>query len=329
MSKHKVFAIGFSGGLDSLVTAHMLLKQNPQADFILVHFVINNEQELFTSYAAYKLYEYLKNTFDKSRIYFKYVSFLEVDDYKGVIEHLLRQNDKFNASVVSINAGHSDLPHYYGSRNALYLTYLMSISEAFAKTRNYDPKSVELIPVLGIHIHSTYRQYWDTKGSFILVMKQLARLNDMYTVIPEAPILNYTKRQIVQYVAMHKLPYQLTWTCYTPEIIEQTNDKIIARPCKKCQACIEREEAAKGIIADINDYVFEVVVDDIVTNTDVMNVMQREIKAEMNIERTSQKRKRKNKTNTVEQKDKTDIDIVIETTEFAEIENTNMNTSIT
>ena len=47
-----------------------------------------------------------------------------------------------------------------------------------------------------------------------------------------------------------EIPYELTWTCYEPQIEGE-----YYVPCKKCQACVERENAgAKNNLTDINNY---------------------------------------------------------------------------
>ena len=48
-----------------------------------------------------------------------------------------------------------------------------------------------------------------------------------------APFINMTKAEIVKLGLKLKVPYELTWSCYSGG----------EKPCRSCPTCIEREEA--------------------------------------------------------------------------------------
>jgi len=270
----RIYTVAFSGGLDSFVTTHLLLNREQAKDtlFVLVNFDIASEQNQVQQYCATQLYDYLKKQFDKHNIVF---SRPKID---FAIEQLTKQD---------LKAGNEKLPFYVGSRNAVFATMLMSIGEAIANALGLEKQDTAIIPVLGIHKHITYEQYWDTTPAFAAVIKQLAGLNSMYRVQPTFPIINWTKRQIVEYVWRHRLPYQLTWTCYNP-VVDRKDDKVIYRPCKQCQACIERYEAAKDIINQINDY--EIIVP--VTSTNKENADEQKERKTTRAQRTRRSKRK-------------------------------------
>jgi 7-cyano-7-deazaguanine synthase len=64
------------------------------------------------------------------------------------------------------------------------------------------------------------------------------------------PFVEWTKGDIAKYMIEKEIPYELTWTCYEPQI----NGEYYV-PCKVCQACIERENAGvENKIKNINQY---------------------------------------------------------------------------
>ena len=49
----------------------------------------------------------------------------------------------------------------------------------------------------------------------------------------------------------NEIPYELTWTCYEPH---REGEYFV--PCKKCQTCVERENAGlENKLKDINKYI--------------------------------------------------------------------------
>lgn len=67
------------------------------------------------------------------------------------------------------------------------------------------------------------------------------------------PFVEWTKSDIVKYMLGKNIPYELTWTCYEPQI----NEKYYV-PWKVCQACIERENAGiKNNLSSINKYMIK------------------------------------------------------------------------
>jgi 7-cyano-7-deazaguanine synthase len=144
-----------------------------------------------------------------------------------------------------------DLKHYFPCRNLLFASYLATYADYYSTLNNLD----EVYIGLGIHRHECYNQYWDITKDFAENLQNLLSLNYSTKIKVYTPFVNWTKKDIVQMALKLKVPYKKTFTCYEP-IIEETNSKYIIIPCKKCQACIERQHLSG--IEDINDYILEV-----------------------------------------------------------------------
>lgn len=78
--------------------------------------------------------------------------------------------------------------------------------------------------------------YPDCRPAFIKAMNAVSQIANYKHVAVYAPFLNITKGDIARIGKKLKVPYELTWTCY----------KGLAKPCGKCGACTERNEALTG-----------------------------------------------------------------------------------
>lgn len=75
--------------------------------------------------------------------------------------------------------------------------------------------------------------YPDCRPAFIKIMNAASRAANYEKIGIYAPFLNKTKRQIAKIGRKLGVPFELTWTCY----------KGLNKPCGKCGACVERNEA--------------------------------------------------------------------------------------
>ncbi len=83
--------------------------------------------------------------------------------------------------------------------------------------------------------------YPDCRPEFVEKLSELTKIADYIPVEIEAPFLNITKGAIAVIGKNLNIPYKDTWTCY----------KGLEKPCGKCGACQERNEAMK--YAEIED----------------------------------------------------------------------------
>jgi 7-cyano-7-deazaguanine synthase len=80
--------------------------------------------------------------------------------------------------------------------------------------------------------------YPDCRPEFIKKMNAVSRIANYEKIKIHAPFLNLTKKQIAKIGGKLKVPFGETWTCY----------KGLSKPCGKCGACVERQEALLGLI---------------------------------------------------------------------------------
>ena len=162
-----------------------------------------------------------------------------------------------------------ELEYYMPSRNLLFMSLAAVVGEIVAK--DY-PDVHEILLGLGIHKHSEVytRDYWDITPEFAARLQSLLSLNDAIKVSLYAPYTDKYKKDIVLDSIKYGVPYQITWTCYNPDIelhTEEVQNTISGekadvptgtsyRPCGVCESCKERETQAAGTDLDgiINDY---------------------------------------------------------------------------
>ncbi|MCG3709300.1 7-cyano-7-deazaguanine synthase [Aliarcobacter butzleri] len=101
-----------------------------------------------------------------------------------------------------------------------------------------------------VYINILLVPYWDIIADFANAMQNVMSLNNAMKVTVVTPFVDWTKSDIVKYMVEREIPYELTWTCYEPQIESE-----YYVPCKKCQACIERENAGiENSLTNINNY---------------------------------------------------------------------------
>ena len=77
--------------------------------------------------------------------------------------------------------------------------------------------------------------YPDCRPVFIKAMNAAAKIANYKKIRVYAPFLKLTKREIAKIGVRLRVPFQDTWTCYKGQ----------SRPCGKCGACRERQEALR------------------------------------------------------------------------------------
>lgn len=101
---------------------------------------------------------------------------------------------------------------------------LASLAIATAQARGFDQ--------IAVGCNATdYERFPDCRPFFWGVMKQAAAV---YGIGVETPLLQFTKRQIIEEARRLNVPIEMTWSCYSP-----INDT----PCGECLACTTRKQA--------------------------------------------------------------------------------------
>lgn len=152
---------------------------------------------------------------------------------------LLQHSDKdikheSYAEQLSKMGGEGTVDTYVPFRNGL----MLSVATSFAISKNCD------LIFYGAHADdSAGRAYPDCTPEFSQAMNTAIYEGSGKTVKMVAPLLNWTKSEIVGFGLKHNVPYSLTWSCYEGG----------EYACGTCATCIDRLKAfeANGTVDPI------------------------------------------------------------------------------
>lgn len=236
----KLAVVSHSGGLDSTTLMGYMLENGYTIQPINLNY---GQENIVEMKAQSNVTEYFQKKYGKDRVFNTLRLDLTsiINPVQNIIENF-RKNGFKNKKLDEAN-----LKHYFPNRNMLFV----SIAGVFAETLAYFEGLEETTMCIGIHKHTTYKPYWDITTDFAKAIQNVVSLNNAMEVTVATPFVDWTKSDIVKYMVEKEIPYELTWTCYEPQIEGE-----YYVPCKKCQACIERENAGiENNINDINKYV--------------------------------------------------------------------------
>jgi 7-cyano-7-deazaguanine synthase len=116
---------------------------------------------------------------------------------------------------------------YVPGRNIIFLSYALSFAETM------EAKAV----FIGAH-QLDYSNYPDCREDFFAAFRKVINTGTRCGVSGKAleivtPILNYTKKQIVEKGTQLGVPFEYTWSCYRGE----------EKPCGVCESCVFRKKA--------------------------------------------------------------------------------------
>lgn len=238
----KLAIVSHSGGLDSTTLMGYMLENG----YVVQPINLNYGQEnVIEMKAQDNVVNYFQERYGKEKVFDSIKLDLNpiVEPIQSIIENF-RKNGFDNKELDEAN-----LKHYFPNRNLLF----SSIAGVFAETLAYVKALKETTICIGIHKHTTYKPYWDITSDFANAVQNVMNLNDAMKVTVATPFVEWTKSDIVKYMIEKNIPYELTWTCYEPQIEGE-----YYVPCNVCQACIERENAGtKNKISNINEYIIK------------------------------------------------------------------------
>jgi len=209
MSKKAVILL--SGGLDSAVTLYSALSQGFRPDALIFDYGQRHRKEIL---CAKKLAAMNKLKYHIVKI-----------DLSWTRSSL---TDKKIKVPLGRNLKNKDVPStYVAGRNIIFLSYAFSYAESIGSDRVF----------IGAHVED-YSGYPDCRPEFLFNFNQAVNLglkNSRTKIV--APLLDLSKRGIVELGLKLKMPFQYTWSCYTGG----------NRPCGKCDSCRFRAEAFKEL----------------------------------------------------------------------------------
>lgn len=127
---------------------------------------------------------------------------------------------------------------------ATYVPFRNGVFAAIAAAEAYELGCDKV--VLGVHGEN----YPDTSGEFIEYMCQAVYTGTGGRCQLVAPFAYASKADIISTGLQIGVPYELTWSCYDPQYVEEGRQYPV-RPCGKCATCQERADAfAANNIAD-------------------------------------------------------------------------------
>lgn len=235
----KLAVVSHSGGLDSTTLMGYMLENGYTVLPINLNYGQDNIVEMKSQS---NIIEYFQKRYGKDKVSdtLKLDLTAIVNPVQSIIRNF-RKNGFKNTELDEAN-----LKHYFPNRNMLFV----SIAAVFAETLAYFEGLEETTVCIGIHKHTTYKPYWDITVDFANAVQNVVSLNNAINVTVATPFVEWTKSDIVRYMVEKEMPYELTWTCYEPQI-----EGKYYMPCKTCQACVERENAgARNKINNINNY---------------------------------------------------------------------------
>ena len=125
--------------------------------------------------------------------------------------------------------GKSIPPTYVPSRNLIFLSFAASYAEVIgAKAIFIGANSID------------FSGYPDCRPDFFRAFQKVSRLGtkvgrEEKSIKILTPLINKSKKEIIELGKKLKVPFQLTWSCY----------KGGKRPCGRCDSCLLREKGFK------------------------------------------------------------------------------------
>lgn len=215
----KVVAI-LSGGLDSATLAYLLASQGWELHLLSFDYGQRHVRELRSA----------------MRIAHRLGAQHDVVDLRSV--GTLLSGSALTDTKVGVPEGHytdeSMRATVVPNRNAIFASVAIGVAVANAA------------PAIALGIHAgDHAVYPDCRPEFVAALQQLAGVANEGFIAPDfrvlAPLLHWSKADIVRCGAELDVPFATTWSCY------QGGD----RHCGRCGTCVERREAFE--VAGVDD----------------------------------------------------------------------------
>nr|MDO8118327.1 7-cyano-7-deazaguanine synthase QueC [Candidatus Sigynarchaeota archaeon] len=221
-SKQKKAIVLCSGGLDSTTVLHVALDEG-----FLVHPVSFNYKQRH----AVEL-SFVKKTLEKVGLLDNWVVFnldFSAISASALVDHSLQLPENRDPKQME----HGIPVSYVPLRNTIFLSYAAAYAEA------HDIEDI----FIGVNVLD-YSGYPDCRPGYISAIQAALTVGSKYVDEPSkkftihTPLINKSKKEIIELGKKLGVDYSLTWSCYNPQI---EGGKI--EPCGKCDSCILR---AKG-----------------------------------------------------------------------------------
>jgi 7-cyano-7-deazaguanine synthase len=204
-----------SGGMDSVTMLHYLVKQKQKTPAVLT-FTYGQKHSKEIDFAKYQ------------------VQLIGLQEHKVVDLSMLSSAFAISSLVSSLFEipniasvqGDPQPSTYVPNRNMIFL----AIAAAFAETLKVSDI------YYGAQAHDLYG-YWDTTPDFLERINALLSLNRKSTINIQAPLMKFSKMEVLRLGLELKVDYEKTWSCYKGD----------EYACGECPTCAERLAAFKEV----------------------------------------------------------------------------------
>ena len=200
--------IPISGGIDSTVLLYHAVKSNKFDEVHAISFNYGQRhcKELECAKKTTKLLDVNHKIIDLS--FFKHINSSSLT------------NPDIDVAKTRDVLGDAQTVNYVPFRNQMLLSICCAIAESLdANTVFHGAAQVD-----------TQAGYWDGSEEFLEAINSLTSLNRKHRIKIEAPLIELSKKEIIEWGTELDVSFGHTWTCYKGE------DK----PCGECTACSSR-----------------------------------------------------------------------------------------
>ncbi|MCX7999102.1 MAG: 7-cyano-7-deazaguanine synthase QueC [Leptospiraceae bacterium] len=211
MKKRVKSLIIYSGGLDSTVCLYLALSQKESVEAISFYYHQKHKIELNKARAITK----------QLNIPHRIVQLpSEIFSSSALVNEDLQ--------VPSFQENKRKIPStYVPARNLLFLSFALSYAEAHKMEKIY----------IGVNALD-YSGYPDCRPEFIKAFQETSQLatkvgNEGHPIQIATPLINMTKKEIIELGLKLGVPFRKTHSCYSPQK---------GKPCGKCESCVLRKK---------------------------------------------------------------------------------------
>jgi len=227
--------LSLSGGLDSTVLLHKLVKDFGRENIIAVSF--NYEQKHAIELLRARL------TCTTLQVSHRIIDMKFLADIIAPVSALVTKSALAMPTVKDILADPQPTT-YVPFRNMIFLSLCLSVAESNQADEVY----------IAIQAVDSYC-YWDTNTQFVDAVNAVAQLNRKTKVRICSPFANMSKCEEIKLGIELGVPFENTWTCYRGPVwnLKDTSNTPLA--CGKCPSCAERiQNFAKAGMKDPVEY---------------------------------------------------------------------------
>ena len=226
--------VPISGGIDSTVLLHHAVKCGEYSEGVYAisfDYGQRHRREL----------DYAKRTVQHLDVPHKII---DLNFFRQVINSSSLTNDTIKVAKTRDVLGDAQTVNYVPFRNQMLLSICCAIAESVkADTVFHGAAQID-----------TQSGFWDGSKEFLSSINELTALNRKHRVKVEAPLIDLSKKEIIEWGIDIDVDFKNTWTCYEGE----------EKACGECTACSSRLKGFVDVgIRDPLDYSRDIPWDDL------------------------------------------------------------------